>query len=106
MAESNQGQTIRVLARPYGQRIQQALPGIERDTSGPQQENMQWILVNQATLTSNNDNKDDKTRATHSPCPTTKQKTIFKVFDLEDKAQLKMYTDLTGRFPRKSSCGH
>jgi hypothetical protein len=59
------------------------------------------------TTTSDNDNKDNKTRANYSVRPTTKQKTIFfKVYDLEDKAQLKMDTDLTGRFPKKLSHGH
>jgi hypothetical protein len=37
----------------------------------------------------------------------TKQKTIFfKIYDLKDKAQLKMYTNQTGYFPKKFSCRH
>jgi hypothetical protein len=59
------------------------------------------------TTTSNNDNNDDESHATHCPRPTTKQKTIFfKVYNLEDKTKPKMYTDLTGRLPKKSSRGH
>jgi hypothetical protein len=57
--------------------------------------------------TSNNDDIDKDTQPTHAPCPTTKQKTIFfKIYDLKDKAQCKMYTDQAGKFPKKSSCGH
>jgi hypothetical protein len=30
----------------------------------------------------------------------------MKVYDTHDKATLKIYTDQTGRFPKKSSCGN
>jgi hypothetical protein len=57
--------------------------------------------------TSNNDDIDKDTQLTHTPPPMTKQKTIsFKIYDLEDKAQCKMYTDQMGKFPKKSSRGH
>jgi hypothetical protein len=37
----------------------------------------------------------------------TKQKTIFfKIYDLKDKAQCKMYTDQTGKFLKKSRRSH
>jgi hypothetical protein len=57
--------------------------------------------------TSNNDDSDNNTQPTHALCPTTKEKTIFfKICDLKNKAQCKMYTNQTGKFPRKSSRGH
>jgi hypothetical protein len=57
--------------------------------------------------TSNDDDNDDDTQPTHAPCPPTKQKTIFfKIYDLKDKAQLKMYTNQMEKFPKKSSRGH
>jgi hypothetical protein len=58
------------------------------------------------TLPTSNDN-DDNTQPIHAPCTTTKQKAIFfKIYDLKDKAQLKMYTNQTGKFPKKTSHSH
>ncbi len=58
------------------------------------------------TSATDNDNDEDIGR-TALPRPTIRQKSLFiTVYDLEDDAQLKMYTDQTGRFPKKSSCGH
>jgi hypothetical protein len=58
-------------------------------------------------MTSDGKDKDNKIRANHSICLTIKQKTIFfKVYGLKDKAQLKMYTNFTVRFPKKSSHDH
>ncbi len=57
--------------------------------------------------TSSDNGIKDNTQPTHAPCPTTKQKTIFfKIYDLKDKAQRKMYTDQAGKIPKKSSRGH
>ena len=57
------------------------------------------------SATDDNDNYDIV--RTDLPRPTSKQKSIFAtVYDLEDEAHLKMYTDQTGRFPKKSSRGH
>ena len=40
-------------------------------------------------------------------CPPTKQKElILRVFDLSNEAQRLMYTDQTGKFPKKSSKGN
>jgi hypothetical protein len=82
-------------------------PELEETHKGHSRKMRSGLRSTKTATTSNDDDKDDKTCATHSPCPTTKQKTIFsKVYDLEDEAQLKMYTYLTGRFPKKSSRGH
>ena len=62
----------------------------------------------QSTKTSSQIDDDDKitnaTEFTHSP---TKQKeAIICTFDLSDEAERRMYTNQTGRFPKKSSQGH
>jgi hypothetical protein len=52
-----------------------------------------------------NDNETNET--THPPCPHSKQKeVIMQTFNLNDEAEHLMYTDQTGRFPKKSSCGN
>jgi hypothetical protein len=56
-----------------------------------------------------NNNKEDNAapKPQPPPHPTTKQHEVYmKIYDLKDKAQLKMYTDQTGKFPQKSSCGN
>ena len=59
------------------------------------------------TTSTTDDNDDDDIARTDFPRPASKQKSIFiTVYDLEDEAQLKMYTDQTGKFPKKSSRGH
>jgi hypothetical protein len=59
------------------------------------------------TPTSNNNDSDNDTQPTHAPHPTTKQKMIlFKIYNLKDKAQHKMYTNHSEKFPKKSSLGH
>jgi hypothetical protein len=56
------------------------------------------------TPTSNDDDDDNDAQPTHAPWLTTKQKRIFfKIYDLKVEAQLMMYTDQTGNFPKKSS---
>jgi hypothetical protein len=54
------------------------------------------------------DNNDDQTTvSTHLPCPPTKQKeAVIQIYDLNNKAQHLMYTDQTGKFPKKSSKGN
>ena len=53
------------------------------------------------------DEQDEETIRHDSPRPTIKQKSIYiTVYDLEDEAQLKMYTDQTGKLPKKSSRGY
>ncbi len=65
------------------------------------------LQLTKTTPISNDDDDDNDTRPTHAPCPTTKQKTIFfKIYDLKDKAQCKMYTNQTQKFPKISSRGH
>jgi hypothetical protein len=55
----------------------------------------------------NNDDDNENAKATHLPCPTIKQKeVIIKTYNLGDKAKHLMYTNQTGRFPKKSSQGH
>ncbi len=58
----------------------------------------------------NNNNEDDNNKSNKPyppPCPTTKTCEIYyKIYDLKDEAQLKMYTNQTRQFPKKSSRGH
>ncbi len=66
-------------------------------------------LRSMKTATSTNNDEDDATITKPNPqkCPTIKECKIFvKIYDLEDEAQLKMYTNQTGCFPKKSSCGN
>jgi hypothetical protein len=57
--------------------------------------------------TSNDDDNDNNTQPTDAPCPMTKQKAIFfKIYDLKDEVQCKMYTNQMGKFLKKSSRGH
>jgi hypothetical protein len=51
-----------------------------------------------------NNNNHDHTKATHLSWLVIKQKeAIIKIYDLSDKAQCLMYTNQTGKFPKKSS---
>jgi hypothetical protein len=53
-----------------------------------------------------NNDDEDNTKATHFPYPLIKQKeAIIRTLDLSNKAERPMYTDQTGQFPTKSSCG-
>ena len=53
-----------------------------------------------------NDDDEEIGKTLHLPRPATKQKeTITQIYDLSDKAKCQMYTDQTGRFPKKSSRG-
>jgi hypothetical protein len=59
--------------------------------------------------TTESDNKDNNknAKATHLPWPTIKQKeAIIKTYNLSDKAECLMYTNQTGKFPKKSSCSY
>jgi hypothetical protein len=54
-----------------------------------------------------NNDKKDNTKATHFSCHLIKQKeAIILFFDLSNEAEGLMYTNQTGRFPTKPSCGH
>jgi hypothetical protein len=54
-----------------------------------------------------NDDDEDIGETLHLPRPATKQKeAIIRIYDLSDEAKRLMYTDQTGRFPKKSSRGH
>jgi hypothetical protein len=65
------------------------------------------LRLTKTTPTSNRNDIGGDIQPTHAPCPTTKQKAIFfKIYDLKDEAQRKMYTNQTGKFPKKSSRGH
>jgi hypothetical protein len=56
---------------------------------------------------SNNKNNNTAPKPHPPPHHTTKQHKVYmKIYDLKDKAQLKMYTNQTGQFPKKSSCGN
>ena len=60
-----------------------------------------------ADSTEDDDDNEDVIRIDPPPRPATRTREIFyAIYDLEDDAQLKMYTDQTGRFPKKSSRGH
>jgi hypothetical protein len=61
-----------------------------------------------STKTPTQNNNDDKNaKATHLPHPLLKQKeAIIQIYDLSDDAKRLMYTNQTGRFPKKSSQGH
>jgi hypothetical protein len=63
----------------------------------------------QSTKTSaTRDSNDNETNeATHPPCPHSKQKeAIMQTFNLNDEAKRLMYTNQTGRLPKKSSRGN
>ncbi len=52
-------------------------------------------------------NADIKTASIHLPHPPTKQKElVLRIFDLSNEAQRLMYTNQTGKFPKKSSKGN
>jgi hypothetical protein len=54
----------------------------------------------------NNNTNDESNKHDPPPCPTKKTRKIYyKIYDLEDEAQLKMCTNLTGQFLKKSSHG-
>jgi hypothetical protein len=53
---------------------------------------------------SDNHDNDTAPKPHPPPYPTTKQcKVYIKIYDLKDKAQLKMYSNQTRKFPKKSS---
>ena len=57
--------------------------------------------------TDDDDDNGDTVCINPPPRPATQTLEIFyAIYNLEDKAQLKMYTDQTGRFPKKSSRGN
>jgi hypothetical protein len=60
------------------------------------------------TQVENESNTDDIENASMRPTqPPTKQKeSILRIFDLSDEAQRLMYTNQTGKFPKKSSKGN
>jgi hypothetical protein len=66
------------------------------------------VLQSTKTTTASNDDDDHNyAEATHLPWPVIRQKeAIIKVYDLSDKAQRLVYTDKSGKFPKKSSCGY
>ncbi len=56
---------------------------------------------------SDDGNVDIKTASIHLPHPPTKQKeSVLRIFDLSNKAQRLMYTNRTGKFPKKLSKGN
>ncbi len=56
---------------------------------------------------SNDDNVDIETASIHIPHPPTKQKeSVLRIFDPSNKAQWLMYTNQTGKFPKKSNKGN
>ena len=60
-----------------------------------------------STKTSTQNDDDEITKANHLTRPTIKQKeAIIQIYDLSNEAERPMYTDRTGRFPKKSSQGH
>jgi hypothetical protein len=80
---------------------------LEETHKGHRQKRHNGLRLTKTTPTRNGDDIDNDLQPTHAPCPPTKQKTIFsKIYDLEDKAQRKMYTNQMGQFPKKSSRGH
>ena len=60
------------------------------------------------TLAVSDSNIDDiKNASMNLTCPPTKQKeSILRISDLSNEAQRLMYTDQTGKFPKKSSTGN
>jgi hypothetical protein len=60
-----------------------------------------------ATSDINDDKDHNHTKATHLPRPVSKQKeAIIKIYGLSNEAQCLMYTNQTGKFPKKSSRGY
>jgi hypothetical protein len=56
---------------------------------------------------SDNNNDNEKANEMHLPWPTIKQKeAIIKTYDLSNEAKRLMYTDQTGKFPKKMSRGY
>ncbi len=75
----------------HGRKIQSGLHSTKKTASNE--------IDNNYSKESNNPNPP--------PCPTKKTQEIYhQIYDLEDEAQLKMYTDQTGWFLKKSSRGH
>ncbi len=59
------------------------------------------------TSATRDSDKDETNETTHPPYPHSKQKeAIIQTFDLNDEAERLMYTNQTGRFPKKSSRGN
>jgi hypothetical protein len=59
------------------------------------------------TRESDDNNNNENVNAMHLPRPTIKQKeAIIKIHDLSNEAKCLMYTDQTGKFPKKLSCGY
>ncbi len=59
-------------------------------------------------MTESDDDKDNEnTNAMHLPRPTIKQKeALIKTYNLSNEAKRLMYTNQTGKFPKKMSCGY
>jgi hypothetical protein len=56
------------------------------------------------TTESDNDNNNENANAMHLPWPTIKQKEeIIKTYNLSNEAKRLMYTNQTGKFPKKLS---
>jgi hypothetical protein len=82
-------------------------PESEETIKGHRRKTRSGLRSTKTTAASNNNNDHNYTKATHLPWPVIRQKeAIIKVYDLSDKAQCLMYTDQTGKFPKKSSRGY
>jgi hypothetical protein len=69
-------------------------PELEGTHKGHGRKTRSGLRSTKTTPTSNDNDIDNDTQHTHTLCPMTKQKTIFfKIYDLKDKAQHKMYTN-------------
>jgi hypothetical protein len=86
-------------------------PESEETTKGHGCKTQSSLCSTKTTASDNmySDNSNDNTapKPHPPPCPTTKQHKVYiKIHDLKDKAQLKMYSNLTGQFLKKSSHGN
>ncbi len=81
-------------------------PESKETSKGHGRKTRSGLQSTKTSATRDSDN-DETNETTHPPCPHSKQKeAIMQTFDLNDKAKCLMYTDQTGRFPKKSSRGN
>ncbi len=83
-------------------------PELEETTKGHGRKTRSGLQSTNKTAgdKNNNDEDDDDESNKHDspPCPTKKPRKIYyKIYDLEDEAQLKMYTNQTGQFQKNQA---
>jgi len=110
VGHGDQKLSVRVVARPHSKATKH-FPESEETAKGHGRKTRSGLRLTKKTgsadSTDDNDNDEDTVCINPPPRSTTRTRKIFYVVNnLEDEAQLKMYTDQTGRFPKKSSRGN